>query len=145
MKLTSQSEYALLALVFLARHAEQGVVPAEKISRAQDIPLKFLEQILIALRRAGLVKSTKGMRGGYRLGKSADTISLAEVIRLFEGALAPTMSASVHFYESTPVEREAALLEVFCEIRDVVAQRLESTTLADVAGQKTGGRHADSI
>lgn len=89
---------------------------------------------MIALRRAGLVKSTKGMRGGYRLAKPAREISMAEIIRLFEGALAPTMSASIYFYESTPIEREAAMLNVFCEIRDFVAQKLESTTLADVAG-----------
>ena len=132
MKLTSQTEYALLALVFLARNSQSGVHPAEKISKAQNIPLKFLEHILIALRRAGLIKSTKGMRGGYRLAKSASEISLAEVIRLFEGALAPTMSASIYFYESTPIEREAAVLNVFCEIRDFVAKKLETTTLADM-------------
>lgn len=133
MKLTSQSEYALLALVFLARQAEAKVTPAEKIAKAQDIPIKFLEQILIVLRRSGFVKSTKGMRGGYRLARPAKDISLAEVIRLFEGALAPTMSASHYFYESTPIEREQPLLGVFIEIRDFVAQKLESTTLADVA------------
>ena len=110
MKLTSQSEYALLALVCIARETESAVISAEKISKLQSIPLKFLEQILIALRRAGFVKSTKGMRGGYRLAKRAGEISLAEVIRLFEGALAPTTSASTYFYESTPIEKEQKIL-----------------------------------
>jgi Rrf2 family cysteine metabolism transcriptional repressor len=133
MKLTSQSEYALLALVFLARQSESTVTPADKIAKAQEIPTKFLEQILIVLRRSGFVKSTKGMRGGYRLARAAKDITLAEVIRLFEGALAPTMSASHYFYESTPIEREQQLLGVFREVRDFVAKKLESTTLADVA------------
>ena len=132
MKLTSQSEYALLALIFLARQNVTIVTPADRIARAQEIPLKFLEQILIALRRAGFVKSSKGMRGGYSLARPANQICLAEIIRLFEGALAPTMSASHYYYQSTPIEHEPKILGVFCEIRDFVAQKLEKTTLADV-------------
>jgi Rrf2 family transcriptional regulator, cysteine metabolism repressor len=132
MKLTSQSEYALLALVFLARQNDSVITPADRIAKAQSIPIKFLEQILSVLKRAGLVKSVKGMRGGYKLSRPAAKISLAEVIRIFEGALAPTMSASHFFYESTPIEQEEQILSVFCEIRDMVAKKLENTFLADV-------------
>jgi Rrf2 family protein len=133
MKLTFRSEYALLALVYLSRHNTEGVVSVETIALAQDIPRKFLEQILLALKRAKYLRSSKGQHGGYRLAKRADQITLAEVIRLFDGALAPTESVSHYFYESTPIEKERRLVRVFKEIRDYVSDQLESITLADVS------------
>lgn len=132
MRLTSKSEYALLALVHLAR-ADAGYHSAQSIAAAEAIPVKFLEQILLALRRARYVRSLKGQRGGYCLARPARQISLAEVIRLFDGALAPTESASKYFYESTPIEREKKLLRVFKDIRDSISERLEKTSIADVA------------
>jgi len=133
MKLTARSEYALLALVYLNRQDREGFVSVETIALAQDIPAKYLEQILLALKRAKYLRSSKGQHGGYRLAKPANKISLAEVIRLFDGALAPTESVSEYFYESTPIEKEKSLVKVFKEIRDYVSGKLESTTLADVS------------
>ena len=132
MKLTLRSEYALLALLFLARRKGQSFVPVERIARAQDIPLRFLEQILLILKRARFLSSSKGQHGGYRLARAAGKISLAEVIRLFDGALAPTESVSKYFYESTPVGKEKKLLRVFKEIRDLVSDKLEGTTLGEL-------------
>lgn len=132
MKLTRRSEYALLALIHLARAKGEGYVSVAAMAEAQGLPAKFLEQLLMALKRARLVKSQKGPHGGYRLARPAEKISLAEVIRLLDGALAPTESVSTYFYESTPVEREKRLLRVFKEIRDLISARLEKTTLADV-------------
>lgn len=136
MKLTARSEYALLALVYLARHAGEGYQPVEAIAQAQAIPPKFLEQILLLLKRARYVRSQRGQRGGYQLARTPNAITLAEVIRLLDGPLAPTEAVSRYFYEPTPIEREAALLRVLREIRDYVAQKLERTTLADVACAK---------
>jgi Rrf2 family protein len=133
MKLTSKCEYALLAMVYLARHREQGFIPVQTIAAAQDIPQKFLEQILLALKRARYLRSSKGKGGGFQLGREPSTISLAEVIRLIDGALAPTESVSQYFYEATPIEKEARLLAVFREVRDYVAEKMEKTTLADLA------------
>jgi Rrf2 family cysteine metabolism transcriptional repressor len=133
MKLTSRSEYALLALVYLNRQDDEGFVSVDTIALAQDIPAKYLEQILLALKRAKYLRSSKGQHGGYRLAKPANKISLAEVIRLFDGALAPTESVSEYFYESTPIEKEKSLVRVFKEIRDFVSDKLENTTLADVS------------
>ncbi|HEX2800214.1 MAG TPA: Rrf2 family transcriptional regulator [Thermoanaerobaculia bacterium] len=132
MKLTRRSEYALLALIHLARAKGEGYVSVAAMAEAQGLPAKFLEQLLMALKRARLVKSQKGPHGGYRLARPAEKISLAEVIRLLDGALAPTESVSTYFYEPTPVEREKRLLRVFKEIRDLISARLEKTTLADV-------------
>jgi Rrf2 family protein len=132
MRLTSRSEYAVLALIHLGRHDTDAWVSAAKIAEAQGIPLPFLAQILSALKRARLVRSTKGQHGGFRLARAPETISLADVIRLFDGPLAPTHSASEYFYEPTPIERERKMLALCREIRDYVAGRLEQTTLADV-------------
>ena len=133
MKLTRRSEYALLALIHLARAKGEGYVSVAAMAEAQGLPAKFLEQLLMALKRARIVKSQKGPHGGYRLARPAEKISLAEVIRLLDGALAPTESVSTYFYESTPVEREKRLLRIFKEIRDFVSAKLERTTLADVS------------
>jgi Rrf2 family cysteine metabolism transcriptional repressor len=133
VKLTSRSEYALLALVHLARHEAKGYLPVQSIADAQGIPPRFLEQILLTLKRARYVRSLKGQKGGYCLSRPADRITLAEVIRLIDGALAPTESVSKYFYETTPIEKERKLLRVFKEIRDVVSARLEGTTIADVS------------
>jgi len=94
LKLTSRSEYALLALVHLSRHADEGFLSVQSIAEAQQIPPRFLEQILLTLKRGRYVRSLKGQRGGFCLARPADRITLAEVIRLFDGALAPTESAS---------------------------------------------------
>src|SRR5688572_782052 len=113
MKLTTRSEYGLLALIYLARHQDQGFISIETIANAQSIPPKFLEQLMLALKRAHFLRSAKGQKGGYQLAKKPNQISLAEVIRLFDGALAPTESVSENFYESTPIEKEKRLSKVF--------------------------------
>jgi Rrf2 family cysteine metabolism transcriptional repressor len=132
VKLTSRSEYALLALVYLARQKPDLYVGGAEIAEAQDIPPKFLQQILLILKRARYVQSFKGQQGGYRLAKPAKEICIAEVVRLLDGALAPTESVSRYFYEPTPLEKEKKLVDMFRRIRDIVADIMEKTSLADV-------------
>lgn len=134
MRLTTRSEYALLALIALARHdGEETWLGGEEIARQKNIPIKFLQQLLLILKQAHYVRSAKGQHGGYRLAKPASTISLAEIVRLFDGPLAPTESVSKYFYEPTPIEQEDKLVSVFRDIRDLIADKLETTTLADVS------------
>jgi len=134
MRLTTRSEYALLALIALARHeSEDRWVGGEELAREKNIPINFLQQLLLILKQAHFIRSSKGQRGGYRLAKPAADISLAEIVRLLDGPLAPTESVSKYFYESTPIEQEEKLVEVFREIRDYIAEKLERTTLADVS------------
>jgi Rrf2 family protein len=132
MKLTVKSEYALLGLVHLARVGGGGLVPISQIALAQSIPVKYLEQIFLTLKRARILQSTKGLGGGYQLARDPATITLAEVVRLFDGALAPTASVSEFFYQSTPIEKEEHLVAVFREIRNYVSAKLEGTTLKDI-------------
>ncbi|WKZ57087.1 MAG: Rrf2 family transcriptional regulator [Bdellovibrionota bacterium] len=133
MKLTHRCEYALLALIMLARRPENEVTSAEQIALQQQIPKRFLHQILALLRQAKLVRASKGQRGGYALAKPANEISIAEVVRLFDGPIAPSKAASKHFYEASPIEREGKVLELLGEIRQVTAEILEHRTIADVA------------
>ena len=115
MKLTSRSEYALLALVYLARCYSRGLASVKTIAGAQNIPPKFLEHILLLLKRSGYLRSLKGQYGGYALIKPPSQVNLAEVIRLLEGPIAPTGSVSKYFYEHTPIEKEKKLVKIFKE------------------------------
>lgn len=132
MKLTNRSEYALLALVYLARQKQSELISGDEISGAQAIPKKFLQQILYTLKSARLIKSEKGQSGGYALAKKPAQINLAEIIRLFEGPLAPSKSASKYFYEPSPIEKERKILSLMKELRSMLSEKLENTTLADM-------------
>ena len=131
MRLTARTEYALLALTYLAGRYGQEPVNVPEISEAEGIPPRFLHQILQTLKAARMVTSSKGRGGGFQLARKPESVTLAEVIRLFDGALAPTDSVSVHFYHSTPIERHPGLMVVFREIRDYISSKMESVTLAD--------------
>jgi Rrf2 family protein len=144
VKLTCRSEYALLALVYLARHRKEEYISVQTIAAAQQIPSKFLEQILLTLKLAKYLNSSKGKNGGFRLAKSPDKIPLAEITRLFDGALAPTESVSKNFYTPTPIEKETGLLAIFKEVRDLIAAKMENTTLADVSKDLTAGAQRGS-
>jgi Rrf2 family protein len=85
------------------------------------------------MKHVGLVTSVKGQQGGYRLNRPAKKISVGEVIRLFDGALAPTESVSKYFYRATPIGSEKKLVALFKTIRDFVSDTLENTTIEDVS------------
>jgi Rrf2 family transcriptional regulator, cysteine metabolism repressor len=133
LKLTAKSEYACLALIVLAEEYDAGrLVTGARISEQKDIPKKFLEQILLTLKRAGYVKSRKGPEGGYILAKKPEEISIAEIIRLMDGALAPVESVSTYFFEHTPIEKCPKLLNILKSIRDYVSELLEGVTLREL-------------
>lgn len=131
MRLSRKSEYALLALIDLARcYGKNELLKIMEVSERNDIPKKYLEQIFLQLKGAGYVRSIRGSRGGYELAKSPDEITLAEIIRLIDGPLASVGSASLYYFEHTPIEKNEKLLQVFKEIRDIVSEKLENLTLS---------------
>lgn len=132
MRLSTKSEYACLALIDLAEHFNRGLRKIDDISKRYKIPKKYLEQILLLLKRAGYLSSRRGAEGGYKLSKEPDKISVAEIIRSMDGALAPIESVSKYFFEHTPIEQNKQLISLFREIRDYVADKLEKTTLKDL-------------
>lgn len=132
MKLTTKSEYSILALIYMARNEKKGFIKMEEICSKCDIPEKYLVLLFSILRHGHYIKTRRGAGGGYELAKPASKISIAEIIRLMDGALAPTESVSKYFFSSTPLGKEKKIIKVFKEIRDYISERLEALTLADL-------------
>ena len=132
MRLTTSSEYALSALLYIARRPDKGYIPLYRITEAQKLPFKYLERIMHVMCRAEIVSSLKGQHGGYKLARPTNRISVAQIIRLLDGALAPVKSVSVHFYKPTVIEKEKKLTKLMRDIRDHISDKLEKTTLEDL-------------
>ena len=130
MRLTTKSEYSLLALIYIARHAKRGYVRVEDICAEYGISKKYLEHLLMILRQSRYVKTKRGAGGGYALAVPASRISVAQIIRLMDGALAPTESVSMYFYSETPLLQETKIMGVFKDIRDYASKRLEKLKLS---------------
>ncbi|MHC4622425.1 MAG: RrF2 family transcriptional regulator [Planctomycetota bacterium] len=133
MKLTTKSEYSILALIYIARRQKEGFIKIEEVCSECDIPRQYLVLLFSILRQTGYLKTRRGTSGGYRLAKPASKISVAQIIRLMDGALAPTESVSKYFFSATPLSREKQVMKIFKEIRDYVAGRLEALKLSDLA------------
>lgn len=137
--LTSKAKYALRAMIDLA--AQTGAGPRRPyfigdIATRQDIPRRFLENILLELRKHGLVVSHRGKAGGYALSRSPDLITFADVIRAIDGPLALTPCTSRTAYqrcEDCRDEATCAMRKTLIKVRDASATILEGTTLADAA------------
>jgi Rrf2 family protein len=130
VRVSAKADYALRAAIELAA-AGDGPVKGERIAQAQEIPLKFLENILLELRHAGIVRSQRGVEGGYWLARPAAEVSLAEVIRAVEGPI-----ANVRGVGPQDVEYGGAagrLREVWIAVRASLRSVLEETTIADLA------------
>lgn len=112
--MSKRCKYALKAMVRLARSYNQGFLSTSVIAQDENIPKKFLEQILLELKRAKLVNSKQGTAGGYYLLKSPDDISLADIYRIFEGPIALTPCVSLNFYEPC----DDCLDEATCYLRN---------------------------
>jgi Rrf2 family cysteine metabolism transcriptional repressor len=134
MKLSLRGEYALRALLVLGLEYSDSVVRIQRISEHQNIPKRFLEQILNDLKSAGIVQSRRGVAGGYRLAKRPQEITLAAVVRHIEGALAPVSCVSERFYEkcSCPDESRCAIRSAMKEIREAVVRVAERVTIAEL-------------
>lgn len=124
----------------LALHHAARPMHIKEISDAQDIPERFLEQILLLLKRAGYLRSRKGPHGGYTLSKPPEKISVAEVIRVMDGPLAPIDCVSVTAHEICPREDHCGLKWLWKETRDAIAAILERTTFADLAARTEAAR-----
>ena len=134
MKLSLRGEYAVRALLVLGLRYDEPLLRIQAISEQQNIPKRFLEQILNDLKSAGLVQSKRGVAGGYRLARQPEEISIAAVIRHIEGALAPVSCVSERFYEkcSCPDESRCPIRSAMKEIRDAIVQIAERITIADL-------------
>ena len=140
MRVSKKTDYALRALFTLVEYFGRGPIPIRELSRRNDVPKKFLEQILLAMKKRGWVESLPGLRGGYVLAKKPDKITLGEVVRHFDGILAPIACVSVSAYQRCSQEPVCRFRRVFLNARNYVATLLDHATLADVAKGMPVGR-----
>ena len=149
MKLSLRGEYALRALIVLGMNTGSDVVRIQTISEQQNIPKRFLEQILNELKSAGILDSKRGLSGGYPLKLSPDKITLARVIRLIEGPLAPVSCVSEKFYErcTCPNEENCGIRSIMKEVRDAIVKILEGVTLATLCERvrQLQSRHSNPL
>jgi Rrf2 family transcriptional regulator, cysteine metabolism repressor len=144
MKLSKKSEYGLRALLELTLVHGQTTLQRHAIARRQHIPVEFLEQILLALKRAGILSSRRGMKGGYTLIKSPHDITLGQVIRILDGPLAPIGCVSKTAYRKCADcpyadQPRCPVQQVMGTVRDAIAGILDHYTLDDFAsGHRKG-------
>ena len=146
MKLSMKSDYALRALVTLVEHEQLGPrglgpkakaapmpVPIRELARRNDVPKKFLEHIMLELKSQGWVRSVPGTRGGYVLAKSPEQITMGQVVRHFEDALAPIGCVSVNHYTRCSQEPVCRFRRVMLDIRNHTVRLMDRATLAAIA------------
>jgi Rrf2 family protein len=152
VRLSRRSEYGLRALTDLVRGGH-ATVPLATLAQRNNLPPKFLEQIMATLKRGGIVRTTLGAHGGYALADDPESVSVGRVIRLLDGALAPLPCVSLRYYTpcSCPDEASCALRDVMLDVRDATLAILDNETLAQLAareGRKSidpRGIHEDAL
>ena len=133
--LSKKTLYAFKALIYLSHEYDKGPVLIADIARRKKVPLKFLENILLELKKAGILGSKKGKGGGYYLAKDPHKVFLADVLRLVDGPIALLPCVSLHFYEKCRNcdEKNCGLNRVMIEVRDANLAILEKKTVADIS------------
>lgn len=131
MKLSTRSRYGLRALIDLAFHYNDGPVPLREVAERQNLPENYLEHLMAALRRGGIIKSVRGPSGGYYLNRAPQDITLGDIFRLLEGPIAPAeCSASSEGTCSSP--SDCFVFSLWQELSDEINNVFDSKTLADV-------------
>ena len=133
MWVSKKTDYALRVLFTLVDHFGGTPIPIRELARRNDVPKRFLEQILLDCKTQGWVESTAGIRGGYLLARNPSKITMGEVVRHFDGILAPIDCVSVAGYKRCSQESVCRFRRVFLDVRNYVAGVMDRSTLADVA------------
>jgi Rrf2 family protein len=136
--LSNKAQYAFRALTYLVDKYEQGPVLISDIAKKKRIPLKFLENILLELKRAGILESKKGKGGGYYIKQHPSKTSIAAVVRIVNGPISMLPCVSLYFYERCQNcdEKNCGLHDVMENVRDATLSILENRTLNDLASGK---------
>jgi Rrf2 family protein len=141
MRVSKKTDYALRALFTLVDHYHGAPIPIRELARRNDVPKRFLEQIMLALKAQGWVDSVAGIRGGYVLAKNPEKITMGEVVRHFDGILAPIDCVSVTGYTRCSQEPVCRFRRVFLNARNYVAGLMDKATLAEVAKSAPVTKH----
>jgi Rrf2 family protein len=132
IKLSKKTDYALRALFTLVEYHGRGPIPIRELARRNDVPKPFLEQILLEMKGEGWVDSVPGKRGGYVLARPPGEIAMGEVVRHFDGLLAPISCVSSSCYAWCSQESVCRFRRVLLEIRNLTARLMDGATLASV-------------
>ncbi|MFD1630052.1 RrF2 family transcriptional regulator [Pseudopedobacter beijingensis] len=139
--LSKKTKYGIRALIALGEHYEKEPVNISYIAETENIPKKFLEQILLELRNAGFLYSKKGAGGGYSLLKNPQEINLVQVMRITGGPIAQLPCVSLNFYqrcEECKDEETCGIRDTFRDVRDATLKILSETTIADLIAKEKG-------
>ena len=148
--LAQKTRYALRSLLFLVEEGDDSPVQLARIAETQQIPPKYLELIMLDLKKAGLVTSIRGPKGGYTLARDPASISFGEIVRIMEGPIALVPCASVNFYArcgDCHDEATCAIRRAFAIVRDQSSAILEGISLSEAAGWEdhpAAAKRADS-
>jgi Rrf2 family protein len=133
--LSKKCQYALHALIYLGQHQDVGLIFISQIAEAKKIPKKFLEAILLDLKNTNILGSKKGKGGGYYLKRKPEEITILQVVRSIDGAVAMLPCVSLNYYESCGMcenEKECSINHLFSKVRDETLKVLSKSTLADL-------------
>ncbi|HEU5070222.1 MAG TPA: Rrf2 family transcriptional regulator [Verrucomicrobiae bacterium] len=133
MRVSKKTDYALRALFTLVEHYGRGPIPIRELARRNDVPKRFLEQIVLDLKRQGWVDSVPGVRGGILLAKAPGKITMGEVVRHFDGIIAPLECVSVSGYQRCTQEPVCRFRRVFLDVRNYATNLMDGATLETVA------------
>lgn len=133
--ISKKTKYAINALVYLTKHHDDGPILIQKIAEEQNIPQKFLEAILLDLKKAGILSSKKGRGGGYYLLQNPNEVNLADVMRLFDGPIALLPCVTYKYYERCEEcidESTCGIRDVFMDVRNQTVDLLKRSSLAQI-------------
>jgi Rrf2 family protein len=133
MRVSKKTDYALRALFTLVEHFGRGPIPIRELARRNDVPKRFLEQIVLDLKRQGWVDSQPGVRGGILLAKPPSKITMGEVVRHFDGIIAPIECVSTSGYVRCTQESVCRFRRVFLDVRNYATSLMDAATLEAVA------------
>lgn len=132
MQVSQKTRYALRAMFELAKHYQQGPLRISDIAKAQAIPVRFLEGILNQLRQTGLLRSTRGSRGGYELVQAPQETTVGEMIRILEGPVAPTECVDEAADVQCPLHGDCVFMPMWQRAADALAEVYDNTTFEDL-------------
>ena len=136
MKISSKGEYGIRALFHLALHYGEGPIQSKEIAKEEAIPENYLDQLLIILRKAGLVKSRRGPQGGHFLARPPAQISLGEALAVLEGSTAPMACVEEGAKIDCPLAEACILRDIWRELKQATDRILDTTTLDDMCRSK---------
>lgn len=132
MKITYKGDYSLKAMLDLALHYNKGVLPIHELAKKGDIPFKFLEQILLALKKGGFVNSKRGVDGGYFLARPPETITVGDVIRFIEGPIEPVACANRDNYEKCRDFQYCVFKDIWSNVYTATSLVVDTVTFAEL-------------